>query len=450
MASTKRLTLCVTKKSPELLSPAVSTPHEFKFLSDIDDQTFLRTYATILNFYKKEPSMEGKDPVKIIREAVSKALVFYYPWAGRLREHTGRKLVVECTGQGVLFAEADVDATLQHFGDKDALYPPFPNLDDISLDVPNNLGILGDIPLILIQVTRLKCGGFIFSICFNHTMCDGIGISQFMSAVGELARGASSPSIQPVWERHLLTAHQPPCVSFAHREYDVATGIGGGMYAPLDQMVERSFYFSSAQISALRRSLPPHLQRCSKFDIVAGCVWRCQTIALSPKPDEEIRFSVVMDNRKQINPPLPMGYYGNVISFPMAVTTTGELSKNPLQYAVELVTKAKREAATGEYLRSVAGLMVMRDRPNLTGANTYIVSNLTHMGFKQMDVGWGTAAYGGVAKGIYWATVNIQVAWYLGLKDGFMVPVCLPLESMKVFEKHLQDMTTTAPTTSSL
>ena len=151
MASTKRLALSVIKKTAELLSPTKSTPYEFKHLSDIDDQTFLRTYVTTINFYKKNPSMEGKDPVKIIREAIAKALVFYYPLAGRLREHTGRKLVVECTGQGVVFAEADADATLQHFGEN-ALYPPFPNLDGISLHMPNDLGIFLDIPLMFIQV----------------------------------------------------------------------------------------------------------------------------------------------------------------------------------------------------------------------------------------------------------------------------------------------------------
>ncbi|XP_042035059.1 benzyl alcohol O-benzoyltransferase-like [Salvia splendens] len=447
MASTKRLTLRVTRKTPELLCPAVSTPNEFKYLSDIDDQSFLRSYAASINFYKKNPSMEGKDPVKIIREAIAKALVFYYPLAGRLREHTGRKLVVECTGQGVMFAEADADATLQHFGE-DALYPPFPNLDDISLEMPNNLGIWGDIPLMFIQVTRLKCGGFIFSNNFNHTVCDGVGLSQFLSAVGELARGASSPSIRPVWERHLLMAPQPPCVSFAHREYDASTS--GGTLVPLDVMEERSFYFSSAEISALRRSLPPHLQRCSKFEIVAGCTWRCQTIAISPKPDEEIRFSVFIDNRKIMKPRLPIGYYGNVIVFPVVVTTAGELSKNPLHYAVELVRKAKREVVTDEYLRSVASLMVMRDRPSMTEANTYVVSNMTHVGFEQMDVGWGTAEYGGMSKGIYRPTGKIQIAWYSPFKDGFVVPVSLPLESMKVFENKLQVMMTTAPKPSSL
>ncbi|KAG6388801.1 hypothetical protein SASPL_150237 [Salvia splendens] len=142
--------MVVTRKTPELLCPAESTPHEFKSLSDIDDQTFLRMYVTTINFYKKNPSMEGKDLVKIIREAIAKALVFYYLFAGRLREHTGWKLVVECTGQGVVFAEANTDVTLLYFGE-DALYSPFPNSNDITLDVPNNQGILFDIPLMFVQ-----------------------------------------------------------------------------------------------------------------------------------------------------------------------------------------------------------------------------------------------------------------------------------------------------------
>ncbi|KAG6390318.1 hypothetical protein SASPL_148050 [Salvia splendens] len=433
--------MVVTRKTPELLCPAEFTPHEFKSLSDIDDQTTLRLYVTAINFYKKNPSMEGKDLVKIIREAIAKALVFYYPLAGRLREHTGRKLVVECTGQGVVFAEADADVTLQHF-EEDGLYPPFPNLDAITLDVPNNQGVLFDIPLMFIQ-----------DLSFPSV------------SITQCAMVSAFPNFCPPWvnllaERRPLLFDQfgtdiflaPPSrrACRAHREYDVATGTSGGAHVPLDQMVERSFLFGSAEISALRRILPPHLQRCSKFDIVAGCTWRCQTIALSPEPDEEIRFIGVMDNRKQIKPPLPVGYSGNVISLPVAVTTAGELSKNPLHYTVELVTKAKREATTDKYLRSVASLMVMRDRPNVTGMNTYMVSNMMHVSLNQMDVGWGTAAYGGVAKGILWPTVNMQIAWYHGYKDGFVVPVSLPLKSMKVFEKHLRVMITTAPTHSSL
>lgn len=54
--------------------------------------------------------------MKVIKEALSKTLVFYYPFAGRVREGANRKLGVECTGEGVMFIEADADVTLQQFG----------------------------------------------------------------------------------------------------------------------------------------------------------------------------------------------------------------------------------------------------------------------------------------------------------------------------------------------
>lgn len=95
--------------------------------------------------------MEGRDPARVIREALGWALVFYYPFAGRLREGPGRKLVVECTGEGVLFIEADADIELHQFGD--ALQSSFPHLEELLYDVPGSQGII-DCPLILIQVVN--------------------------------------------------------------------------------------------------------------------------------------------------------------------------------------------------------------------------------------------------------------------------------------------------------
>ena len=93
--------------------------------------------------------MAGKDPVKVIRDALAQTLVFYYPFAGRIREGVGRKLLVECNGKGVLFIEADADVTLAQFGDN--LKPPFPCFDGLLYNVPGCEGIL-HCPLLLIQV----------------------------------------------------------------------------------------------------------------------------------------------------------------------------------------------------------------------------------------------------------------------------------------------------------
>ena len=72
----------VRRCEPELVVPAKSTPHEFKQLSDVDDQE--RHHVLVIMFYRYDQSLVGKDPVKVIR--VAQTLAFYYPYAGRLRE----------------------------------------------------------------------------------------------------------------------------------------------------------------------------------------------------------------------------------------------------------------------------------------------------------------------------------------------------------------------------
>jgi hypothetical protein len=150
--TTSSLVFTVRRCKPELVAPAKPTPHEFKQLSDIDDQEGFRFHVPVMQVYRYNPSMHGKDPVKVIREALAQTLVFYYPFAGRLREGPGRKLVVECTGEGVLFIEADADVTLQQFGDD--LQLPFPCMEDLLFDVPGSGGII-NCPLLLIQVHLL-------------------------------------------------------------------------------------------------------------------------------------------------------------------------------------------------------------------------------------------------------------------------------------------------------
>ncbi|KAL8162621.1 hypothetical protein V2J09_014110 [Rumex salicifolius] len=435
--SSTPLVFTVRRQAAELVGPSRPTPRELKPLSDIDDQEGLRFQIPVIQFYRHGSTPNGRDPVAVIRKALAEALVFYYPFAGRLKEvGPNRKLAVDCTGEGLMFVEADCDMKLEDFGD--SLKPPFPCLEELIFDVPGSSGVLG-CPLILVQVTRLECGGFVLGLRLNHTMSDAPGLVQFMGCVAEMARGASEPSVPPVWARELLNAREAPSVTCIHREYEEVEGT----IVPLDDMVHRSFFFGPDELVALRRLLPTHLRGCSRFEVLAACLWRCRTIALEPRPEEEMRLICIVNARSKVKPSLPAGYYGNAFAFPVAVSTAGRISANPLGYALDLIRKTKA-GVTDEYMKSLADLLVLRGRPHFTAVRSYVVSDVTRAGFNHLDFGWGPPAYGGPAKGGVGAIPGLA-SFFIPFnnskgQNGVLIPICLQEVAMERFAQELNRM----------
>lgn len=151
------LAFAVRRREAELVGPAAPTPRDTKRLSDLDDQAILRRHERLMFFYRGRSGSRATnaDPAAAVRRALSEALVPYYPLAGRLREVEGRKLVVDCTGEGVLFVEADADVRLDEL-EATGLRPPFPCMDQLLFDVDGSSGVL-HCPLLLIQVPHQFC-----------------------------------------------------------------------------------------------------------------------------------------------------------------------------------------------------------------------------------------------------------------------------------------------------
>ncbi|XP_044378543.1 benzyl alcohol O-benzoyltransferase-like [Triticum aestivum] len=362
----------------------------------------------MIHLYRGDPSKRFIDPAAAVRSALAEALVHYYPLAGRLRAEAGRKLVVDCAGQGIVFAEADADIAVDDLGD--VRYPPFPRSEKFTYDdhvyrappagVPLSLPAIIDQPLMFVQVTRLKCGGFTVSQQNAHCICDGPGLAQFWKAVGELARGAGTPSVPPVWAREIFNARQPPRPSFAHHEYrEPADGRDRFESTPPDAMARVQFSFWPDAIAALRGRLAPGAAWASQLDLVVACVWRSRTAALGYAPGDEVRLRMPVNARGRradaFGCQIPAGYYSNAFAFVVAHCTAGELCGRGLGYAVELIRDAKARV-TYEYMRSAADVMVLEGRPVSARKRTFGVSDVRHARFDEAEFGWGKPVYVGV------------------------------------------------------
>ncbi|CAM0914197.1 unnamed protein product [Alopecurus aequalis] len=460
MAVTPDIDFTTRRGRPSLVIPARPTPQELKRLSDLDDQESMRIYSNWVYLFRSNPSLE-LDPAAVVRAALAEVLVHYYPLAGRLREEAGRKLLVDCSGQGVVFVEADADVSVDEL--RDVPCPPFPRYQEFIYDdhvyrtakVPGLPNILNQ-PLVYVQVTRLKCGGFVVSHRTCHCMCDAPGMAQMWRAIGELARGANKPSVTPIWGREVFNARNPPRPSLPHIEYREPAGDDRMASTPGEDMVCMQFVFARHAIDVLRSRVPTAR---SRFELVAACIWRSRTAALGYDPEEEVRLCIVVNTRYrpggfpaefQIS-----GFYGNAFAYAVAACTAGELCGHGLAYAAGLIRDAK-ESINYQYLLSVADLMVLEGRPLFAWKRTLILSDLSRTVMHDVDIGWGRAVYGGPARagGGVLTGINTYILRQKNDKTGeeeTVVPVYLPHgDCMEMFQNEVEALTTLAPVGESL
>ncbi|PUZ39769.1 hypothetical protein GQ55_9G366100 [Panicum hallii var. hallii] len=395
------------RSEPQLVSPARPTPREANALSDIDDQHLLRYYETVVGFFRTCPGRTGSRPADLkgtIRAALAEALVYYYPVAGRLREEAGGKLVVDCTAEGVVFVEAEADVRLEEFGEP--LLPPYPCLEELLCDPGDIKAVIGR-PLLFMQVTELKCGGFVAGFHMCHNIADGFGMIQFMMTVAELTVGEALPSLLPVWKRELLsTAHSPSPTTYPNPAYQPLlnsldfTSDDLMLSTPPHRMIAEYLVFGHREVATLRSHLPGYLaDSTTSFELLTAVMWRCRTIALGYESSQRVRLMITMNARGRWNRHtlIPWGYYGNAHFSPIAELTVDKLSRQPLADTVELVRKTKL-SVTMECMRSMVDTTAyIRQWPSLTMDKTYEVSDTRWIAAGNgLQLGWAEYVGGGI------------------------------------------------------
>uniref|UniRef100_A0A0D9WY54 Uncharacterized protein n=1 Tax=Leersia perrieri TaxID=77586 RepID=A0A0D9WY54_9ORYZ len=448
------------RSEPELVAPARPTPRETKPLSDLDDQWTLRYYETVVGFFRVSSKMAGlllsagdNVAAKVIRAAVAEALVYYYPVAGRLRILPAdcggnNKLAVDCTAEGVVFVEATADVQLEELGEP--LLPPYPCVEEFLGDAGDTRAIL-DKPLLFLQVTQLKCGGFVIGLHMCHCIFDAFGLLQFIKTIADLAGGEPVPSTTPVWGREFFAARTPPSLTHVYPAYkpildslDRNKDDDVMLTTPPETMVMKYFNFGPKEIAILRSLIPPHLiKSTTTFELLTAVMWRCRTLALGYEPDQQVRLMFTLNLRGGWNheATIPQGYYGNAHFSPLVVVTVDELIRQPLADTVELMCRAKSNT-TKECMESMVDLLASwREQPAFPIERTYEVSDTKW-------VGGAGALRCGVAELVGGGTpfagdlTSKLISYHMKCKDengedSIVVSMLLPKPAMEGFTKEM-------------
>ncbi|KAG5530885.1 hypothetical protein RHGRI_025737 [Rhododendron griersonianum] len=297
------LELNLEKGEPALVPPAEDTNRKgtLYFLSNIDH----RYQVKVRTVYCFKPSHDGRDGgggdvTEVVRDALSKVLVPYYPVAGRLTTDSDGRLAVDCNDEGAVFVVAKAGCTIEEIGD-----------DTVTMEK---------------LVTKFKDGGFVLGICVNHMIFDGPNAMEFINSWGEIARGLSL-KVPPFTDRTLLKARNPPEIEFDHPEFLQMEDISNTSDLYEEELLYKSFCFDVNKLERVKAKAMEDgvlVKCCSTFEAMSGFIWKSRTQALKLKHDQKTKLLLVVDGRSRYYPPLPGNYFGNGIGLTSCICSAGK------------------------------------------------------------------------------------------------------------------------------
>ncbi|KAK9161861.1 hypothetical protein Syun_008202 [Stephania yunnanensis] len=363
------MALSVRILSTEMVRPSEPTPTGPLNLSVIDRVPLLRFNLRMLLVFK-----DGDETsVKSIREALSKALVPYYPLAGRLKQSSSsdvddvdddddQDLRVFCTGEGAWFVEASADCTLDNV-----------NYLDGSTFATHRILLPDSIPPADYQIAK--------------------GLQPIL----QMQEAPKIPAVPP-----------PPLMPSYH-------------------IKPTSLDIAAHKLDHLKRELSNSIGKtCSTFEVLTASIWRSRTraiINLNHSSSINVKLVFYAGASHILNPPPPQGFYGNCI-FPITVSVSSEwLVEASLGEVVRVIKEAKRRLPS-DFNKWIVHDHSKGDVDGDGGGDPFVVpmdyttlciSDWTRLGVKDMDFGRGCPVH----------VVSAEVPEEIMSLQPFVLP-CLP------------------------
>ncbi|MCD7447221.1 hypothetical protein HAX54_026340 [Datura stramonium] len=323
-----------------------------------------------------------------LENSLSKALSYYYPYAGRIKDDCS----VDCNDVGV-----EVSNVRVHCPMSEILKHPYTDAENVAFPqrLPWNHPDKGN--LAVAQVSYFDCGGIAVSGCLSHKIGDACTISNFFYNWGILSRDISvTRSPHFVGESIYPQSNDPSIVSTIKPEEP-------------SRYLGKRFIFPATKINALKSkfSFDSGVQNSTRTEVVSALIYKRALAARTTnygsfKPSSLFQVSYM---RERLNPPLSQDASGNIVSGFYAETTYEKDVNCPrlvsqLRKEKEKLDQDKARAIENAFISEVVDSIEKAKTPfNNNVLDYYFCLSLNAFPLYKTDFGWGKPARVSLATG---------------------------------------------------
>lgn len=439
-------------KESFMIKPAQTTWKGCLTLSEWDQIGFINHIPTAY-FYRPSPT----DTSNTLKESLGRALVPFYPLAGRLRRIEGGRLELNCNAMGAQFLEAESESKLDEFGPNLSYCPS--ELDQLSPSVDYSSPI-EEQPLLLVKLTRFSCGSISLGLTISHVVADGLSALHFTTEWARLSRGEPIAKMPFLDRKALRAGDHPPlelssAINLDHSDFHrppLLLGQSSSVEERKKKCTGALLKLSKEHVAKLKTMANEGLSSTSKpytrYEILAGFIWRCACKARKHRDEQPTAMGVCADSRRRMRPPLPVEYFGNAAFIVTATCSAGELLSKPLGFAASKVREAVGKVTEDYVLSAIDYVKRQRDLTKFQDFNGLWSCQGPHFGNPNvvvmswmglpvygLDFGWGKEIHMDPGTHEHFDGESTILSDPKG--DGsLLVKVNLQVEHMDIFKDH--------------
>ncbi|XP_022727148.1 vinorine synthase-like [Durio zibethinus] len=286
--------------SKEIIRPSSPTPHQLCHYQLCSlDQLAPPVYNHLVLFYKNKSDIQIdniKNVLDHLRLSVSKALTYFYPLAGRIKDN----LFIDCNDEGIPFKEAHVKCRLA-----DILQSPVPK--ELNKLFPFALDSAAELPM-GIQFNTFDCGGIGIGLCISHKIGDALSYFTFLNTWADIGRGDDQKIVLPEFVSTKL--FPPRILSLPEPVVDTNK----------KNIETKRFVFSASKIEEIRAkyaesgSLENQKRRSSRIEALSAFIWSRFIASTKERSSPDGFYTIVhtVNLRTRFELPLSDQSFGNI------------------------------------------------------------------------------------------------------------------------------------------